>query len=90
MITFDDITDLLTAQRNAAWSDIARRIAHEIKNPLTPIQLSAERLQAKYGGSIEGDKAIFSKNARKRLSAKWRILGAWWMSLRLSPACQRR
>ena len=61
VITFDDITDLLTAQRNAAWSDIARRIAHEIKNPLTPIQLSAERLQAKYGGSIEGDKDIFKK-----------------------------
>ena len=49
IITFDDITDLLTAQRNAAWSDIARRIAHEIKNPLTPIQLSAERLQSRYG-----------------------------------------
>lgn len=49
IITFDDITDLLTAQRNAAWADIAQRIAHEIKNPLTPIQLSAERLQARYG-----------------------------------------
>ncbi|MAI50312.1 MAG: hypothetical protein CML78_00475 [Rhodobiaceae bacterium] len=48
IITFDDITDLLTAQRNAAWADIAQRIAHEIKNPLTPIQLSAERLQTRY------------------------------------------
>lgn len=61
VITFDDITDLLTAQRNAAWADIARRIAHEIKNPLTPIQLSAERLQAKYGNSVEGGEDIFRK-----------------------------
>ena len=45
VVTFDDITELLSAQRKAAWADIARRIAHEIKNPLTPIQLSAERLQ---------------------------------------------
>ena len=45
MLTFDDITRLVTAQRNAAWRDVARRIAHEIKNPLTPIQLSAERLR---------------------------------------------
>ncbi len=48
VVTFDDITELLSAQRKAAWADIARRIAHEIKNPLTPIQLSAERLQRKY------------------------------------------
>ena len=48
VVTFDDVTELLAAQRKAAWSDIARRIAHEIKNPLTPIQLSAERLKRKY------------------------------------------
>jgi two-component system nitrogen regulation sensor histidine kinase NtrY len=48
VLTFDDITRLATAQRNAAWRDVARRIAHEIKNPLTPIQLSAERLRKKY------------------------------------------
>jgi two-component system nitrogen regulation sensor histidine kinase NtrY len=48
VLTFDDITRLVTAQRNAAWRDVARRIAHEIKNPLTPIQLSAERLRKKY------------------------------------------
>ncbi|MEC8121091.1 MAG: ATP-binding protein [Pseudomonadota bacterium] len=47
-MTFDDVTDLLSAQRKAAWSDIARRIAHEIKNPLTPIQLAADRLRRKY------------------------------------------
>jgi two-component system nitrogen regulation sensor histidine kinase NtrY len=45
VITLDDITDLVTAQRTSAWADVARRIAHEIKNPLTPIQLSAERLR---------------------------------------------
>ena len=48
VVTFDDVTDLLTAQRKAAWSDVARRIAHEIKNPLTPIQLAADRLRRKY------------------------------------------
>lgn len=59
VITFDDVTDLLTAQRSAAWSDIARRIAHEIKNPLTPIQLSAERLQSKFGDEFDGQDATF-------------------------------
>ncbi len=52
IITFDDITDLQSAQRKAAWSDVARRIAHEIKNPLTPIQLSAERLKRKYADEV--------------------------------------
>jgi two-component system nitrogen regulation sensor histidine kinase NtrY len=61
VITFDDITGLLTAQRNAAWADIARRIAHEIKNPLTPIQLSAERLQSKYGDAIDESGEVFKK-----------------------------
>ena len=48
VVTLDDITELVTAQRTSAWADVARRIAHEIKNPLTPIQLSAERLRRKY------------------------------------------
>ena len=61
VLTFDDITDLVSAQRNSAWADIARRIAHEIKNPLTPIQLSAERLKRKYGGQIHTDKLIFDQ-----------------------------
>jgi two-component system, NtrC family, nitrogen regulation sensor histidine kinase NtrY len=61
VITLDDITDLVTAQRSSAWADIARRIAHEIKNPLTPIQLSAERLRRKYGHAIKEDKAIFEQ-----------------------------
>ena len=59
VVTFDDITELLSAQRKAAWADIARRIAHEIKNPLTPIQLSAERLRRKYLKDIKKDPEIF-------------------------------
>jgi two-component system nitrogen regulation sensor histidine kinase NtrY len=61
VVTLDDITELVTAQRTAAWADIARRIAHEIKNPLTPIQLSAERLRRKYGNSIAEDRGIFEQ-----------------------------
>jgi two-component system, NtrC family, nitrogen regulation sensor histidine kinase NtrY len=61
VVTFDDITDLVSAQRTAAWADVARRIAHEIKNPLTPIQLSAERLQRKYGGEIVTDPEVFKQ-----------------------------
>jgi two-component system nitrogen regulation sensor histidine kinase NtrY len=57
--TFDDITDLVSAQRTAAWADVARRIAHEIKNPLTPIQLSAERLMRKYGAEVTTDPEVF-------------------------------
>ncbi len=59
VVTFDDITDLVGAQRTAAWADVARRIAHEIKNPLTPIQLSAERLKRKYMNEISTDPDIF-------------------------------
>ena len=59
VLTFDDITDLQQAQRTAAWADVARRIAHEIKNPLTPIQLSAERLRRKYLKQIETDPEVF-------------------------------
>ncbi|MEQ9607100.1 MAG: PAS domain-containing sensor histidine kinase [Kiloniellaceae bacterium] len=59
VVTFDEITQLLAAQRKAAWSDIARRIAHEIKNPLTPIQLAAERLKRKYVGQITTDAETF-------------------------------
>ena len=58
--TFDDITELQSAQRKAAWSDVARRIAHEIKNPLTPIQLSAERLKRRFGKEITSDPETFS------------------------------
>jgi len=61
VITFDDITDQLSDQRRAAWSDIARRIAHEIKNPLTPIQLAAERLQRRFGKEITSDAETFER-----------------------------
>jgi two-component system nitrogen regulation sensor histidine kinase NtrY len=61
VITFDDITDQLSDQRRAAWSDIARRIAHEIKNPLTPIQLAAERLQRRYGTEVTSDPETFER-----------------------------
>ncbi|MGK2908413.1 MAG: sensor histidine kinase [Sphingobium sp.] len=61
VLTFDDITQQLSDQRRAAWSDVARRIAHEIKNPLTPIQLAAERLQRRYGKEITNDPATFTR-----------------------------
>ncbi len=61
VLTFDDITQQLADQRHAAWSDVARRIAHEIKNPLTPIQLAAERLQRRYGKEIADDGGTFEK-----------------------------
>ncbi len=61
VVTFDDVTELLSAQRNAAWADIARRIAHEIKNPLTPIQLSAERLKRKYALEVASDPEVFKQ-----------------------------
>jgi len=59
VLTFDDVTELLTAQRQAAWADVARRIAHEIKNPLTPIQLAAERLKRRYLKQITSDPETF-------------------------------
>ncbi|WP_425087385.1 ATP-binding protein [Stappia sp.] len=61
VVTLDDITDLVTAQRTSAWADVARRIAHEIKNPLTPIQLSAERIRRRYGKVIVEDRGIFDQ-----------------------------
>ena len=61
VLTFDDITEQLLDQRRAAWSDVARRIAHEIKNPLTPIQLAAERLQRRYGGEVTSDSSTFER-----------------------------
>ncbi len=61
VVTLDDITDLVSAQRTSAWADVARRIAHEIKNPLTPIQLSAERIRRKYGKVITTDREVFDQ-----------------------------
>lgn len=61
VVTLDDITELVAAQRNSAWADVARRIAHEIKNPLTPIQLSAERLRRRYASKLTDDFEVFDK-----------------------------
>ncbi|WP_248307761.1 PAS domain-containing sensor histidine kinase [Bosea sp. AS-1] len=61
VVTLDDITDLVSAQRTAAWADVARRIAHEIKNPLTPIQLSAERIKRRFGKVITEGKEVFDQ-----------------------------
>jgi len=62
VVTLDDITDLINAQRRSAWADVARRIAHEIKNPLTPIQLSAERLKRRFGPRVEAeDRKVFDQ-----------------------------
>ncbi|MDF2998353.1 MAG: hypothetical protein K0R27_3990 [Xanthobacteraceae bacterium] len=61
VVTLDDITELVSAQRTSAWADVARRIAHEIKNPLTPIQLSAERLRRRYGKVIGEDREVFDQ-----------------------------
>ncbi|MEM6414300.1 MAG: PAS domain-containing sensor histidine kinase [Pseudomonadota bacterium] len=61
VVTFDDVTELMDAHRSAAWGDVARRIAHEIKNPLTPIQLSAERLRRKYKNEVISSPEVFDK-----------------------------
>ena len=61
VVTLDDISNLVSAQRTSAWADVAQRIAHEIKNPLTPIQLSAERLRKRYAKKLEGDFEVFDK-----------------------------
>jgi two-component system nitrogen regulation sensor histidine kinase NtrY len=61
VVTFDDISELVSAQRRAAWADVARRIAHEIKNPLTPIKLSADRIRRKYQGQITSEPEIFQQ-----------------------------
>lgn len=63
VVTFDDITELKAAERNAAWADVARRIAHEIKNPLTPIQLAAERLKRRFLNEISTDRETFTQCA---------------------------
>ena len=79
VLVFDDITDMIQAQKNAAWSEVARRLAHEIKNPLTPIQLSAERLQLKLSSKLEEDDAkMLSRSTRtivQQVEAMKRMVG---------------
>ncbi len=67
VLVFDDVTDLIRAQRDAAWGDVARRLAHEIKNPLTPIQLSAERLRRKYLEGMSGKEAEIMDRATRTI-----------------------
>jgi len=67
VIVFDDVTTLIQAQRDAAWGEVARRLAHEIRNPLTPIQLSAERLQHKVGNRLSGDEAALLQRATETI-----------------------
>jgi nitrogen fixation/metabolism regulation signal transduction histidine kinase len=70
VLVFDDITTLLQAQRDAAWGEVARRLAHEIKNPLTPIQLSAERIQRKFSGSMNAEDAQVLERATHTIVAQ--------------------
>jgi nitrogen fixation/metabolism regulation signal transduction histidine kinase len=70
VLVFDDITTLLQAQRDAAWGEVARRLAHEIKNPLTPIQLSAERMQRKFEGSMNAEDAQILQRATHTIVAQ--------------------
>ena len=87
VMTLDDMTELVTAQRNSAWADVARRIAHEIKNPLTPIQLSAERLRRiRYATSPTTPKS--STSASTPSSGRSAISARWSTSSRHSPACR--
>jgi nitrogen fixation/metabolism regulation signal transduction histidine kinase len=67
VVVFDDVSDLIRAQRDSAWGEVARRLAHEIKNPLTPIQLSAERLRRKYMNSMKGDEAEVMDRATRTI-----------------------
>ncbi len=89
VVTFDDITELQSAQRKAAWADVARRIAHEIKNPLTPIQLAAERLKRRFAQEITSDPETFAQCA-DTIVRTWATSAAWWTSSPPSPACRSR
>ncbi len=90
VVTLDDITELVTAQRTSAWADVARRIAHEIKNPLTPIQLSAERLRRKYASVHQGRRRRLHSNAPTPSCARSTTSSAWWTSSRALRACPSR
>ena len=91
VITLDDMSDLVTAQRTAAWADVARRIAHEIRNPLTPIQLSAERLKRRYGRHIVEGSGRYSTSARmpiiRQVDDIERMVDEFFRPLRV---CRRR
>ena len=89
MVVFDDVTQLVAAQRSAAWGEVARRLAHEIKNPLTPIQLSAERLQLKLAGRLdEGGADVLDRLTRtiiNQVQAMKRMVNEFSDYARLPP-----
>ena len=89
VLVFDDVTPLIRAQKVAAWRDVARRLAHEIKNPLTPIQLSAERLRRHFTGAAEPTRG-WSTSAPRRSSPRSSRSRRWSTSSRSSPGCRRR
>ncbi|TAK92341.1 MAG: HAMP domain-containing protein [Burkholderiaceae bacterium] len=90
VVVFDDISDVISAQRSAAWGEVARRLAHEIKNPLTPIQLSAERLQMKLGARVAGDDQAMLKRATdtiiNQVTAMKRMVDEFRDYARMPPA----
>ena len=90
VVVLDDVTPLIRAQKVAAWREVARRLAHEIKNPLTPIQLSAERLQRKLGDAERAARRAGPRVHRRRSSARSSRSRAWSTSSRSSRACRRR
>ncbi len=90
VVTFDDITELQSAQRKAAWADVARRIAHEIKNPLTPIQLGGGAAEAAVSRGKLPPTRRLSRSAPTRLSGMWAISGGWWTSFPRLQGCRCR
>ncbi|MEJ7710727.1 MAG: hypothetical protein WKF84_12875 [Pyrinomonadaceae bacterium] len=99
VLVLEDLSELLAAQRAAAWSEVARRMAHEIKNPLTPIQLSAERIARTFTRASAASKTSWMlsfraspkllKNVQARLRAKSPALKPWSMSFRGSRDCPK-
>ena len=95
VIVFDDVTKLIQAQRATAWGEVARRLAHEIKNPLTPIQLSAERLQAKLANKLAPEDAADAQPRHQdHHQPGCGDERAWWttsasMRARPHPSCRR-
>jgi nitrogen fixation/metabolism regulation signal transduction histidine kinase len=87
VVVFDDVTKLINAERNAAWSEVARRLAHEIKNPLTPIQLSAERIAHKLGSKLAQPDAEFLARSTQTIVNQVAAMKGWWMPLPVTHGC---
>ncbi len=86
VMVLEDLTELERAQRLAAWREVARRIAHEVKNPLTPIKLAAQRLQRRYADRLAKTTGS-SRNAPRLSSARWMNSRTWSTPFPASPAC---